>query len=195
MPTIIDGSGSATFQTPLPSLQGGTGITTFQIPVPLAQGGTGATGYAKVLSTAKTDTFTTSSATYTDLTGLSVTITPQFASSKILVSAQVNLGCNTAGARVALQLLRGATAIGIGDTAGSRTRGTTAVQLSSPAGMNPASMEFLDSPATTLATTYKVQLASIDSVGAIFVNRTNNDDDAASRSRTISTITVTEVFV
>ena len=41
MPVIIDGSGSATFQTPLPLLQGGTGITTFQIPVPLAQGGTG----------------------------------------------------------------------------------------------------------------------------------------------------------
>jgi len=45
MPTIIDGSGSATFQTPLPLSQGGTGITTFQIPVPLSQGGTGITTF------------------------------------------------------------------------------------------------------------------------------------------------------
>ena len=39
----------------------------------------------QVVSTAKTDTFSTSSTSFTDITGLSVAITPSATSSKILV--------------------------------------------------------------------------------------------------------------
>ena len=45
MTTIIDGSASATFATPLPVLQGGTGSSVLTI-LPIAQGGTGSsTGF------------------------------------------------------------------------------------------------------------------------------------------------------
>jgi hypothetical protein len=48
MPTIIDGSGSATFNTPLPYLQGGTGQAGTVLPV--AQGGTGGiTGFSNIV--------------------------------------------------------------------------------------------------------------------------------------------------
>ena len=39
----------------------------------------------QVVSTVKTDTFTTSSGTFTDLTGMSVSITPSSASNKVLI--------------------------------------------------------------------------------------------------------------
>jgi hypothetical protein len=44
----------------------------------------------QVVSTVKTDTFTTVSSSYVDVTGLSVSITPTSATSKILVLVQAN---------------------------------------------------------------------------------------------------------
>jgi len=46
MPSIIDGSGSATFQTPLPLLQGGTGNTTGNVASSQVAGALNATGSA-----------------------------------------------------------------------------------------------------------------------------------------------------
>ena len=42
-------------------------------------------GVIQVKSTTKTDTFTTNSTSFTDITGLSVSITPTISDSKILV--------------------------------------------------------------------------------------------------------------
>ena len=71
----------------------------------------------QVLSTTKTDDFSTTSTSYTDITGLSVAITPKFSSSKILVSYIVN-GSNY-GSGMTLQLLRDSTIIGSGTGTGS----------------------------------------------------------------------------
>ena len=46
----------------------------------------------QVVSTTKTDNFSMSNQTYTDVTGLNATITPKSTSSKILAKAYVNLG-------------------------------------------------------------------------------------------------------
>ena len=146
----------------------------------------------QVVSNTKTDTFSTTSTSYVDITGLSVSITPISATSKIFIT--VDLGCSAAsGTRTEFQLVRNSTAIGIGDDAGSRTRGNAAVNPAGPAGMVNAGFSYLDSPATTSATTYKVQIAFIDNSGTTYINRTVNDEDAASRSRTSSTITVMEI--
>jgi hypothetical protein len=78
-------------------------------------------GVVQVLSTAKTDTFTTSNATFTDVTGLSVSITPTSASNKILILVTVNGNGNSGVNGLQGQLVRGSTAIALGDAAGSRT--------------------------------------------------------------------------
>ncbi len=87
----------------------------------------------QVVSTAKTDTTsTTSLITFVDISGMSVSITPSSSSSKILVIVDMRLGVNE-NRNVAYRIMRGSTAIYIGDAAGSRTRGTGSIRLMSDA--------------------------------------------------------------
>jgi hypothetical protein len=91
-----------------------------------------------------------------------------------------------------IRLVRNSTPIAIGDVAGSRTQTTT---CSWATGSNNTSdmqsMNFLDSPATTSATTYKLQIFSFG--GTQGINRNVRDDDAAYEPRGVSTITVMEI--
>ena len=145
----------------------------------------------QVVSTTKTDTFSTTSTSYTDLTGLSVTITPRFSTSVIWVCAGISLSVS-GDIAARFQLVRGSTAIGIGDAAGSRTRATFGTSPASAiAPTTQGGFVFLDSPATTTATTYKVQCSV--NTGTLFVNRTTSETDSAVFYRTISTITVMEI--
>jgi hypothetical protein len=48
----------------------------------------------QVVQTVKSDTFSSSSATFVDITGLSASITPSSASNKILVMVSLNIGSN-----------------------------------------------------------------------------------------------------
>jgi hypothetical protein len=143
----------------------------------------------QVVSTAKTDVFTTTSTTMADVTGLSVTVTPKFASSKIFISAnfsaRTTINCNAAA-----RLLRDSTAIGVGDAVGSRVQSTTGALVSQPASF-VAPMQFLDSPNTTSATTYKVQVQV--SAGTLGIGSQGDDSNSAALTRFISTITVMEI--
>ena len=149
---------------------------------------------AQVVSTAKTDTFTTASATFTDVTGMSVTITPSSATSQILVIVSGNVGSNTSTNSSFFAILRAATLIGIGDAASSRARVGTQAQPSADARMASFGLTFLDSPATTSATTYKLQMR-VDLAGTGYFNRSFGDADATTVGRGASTITVMEVLV
>jgi hypothetical protein len=146
----------------------------------------------QVVSTAKTDTFSSSSTSYTDITGLSVTITPTLSTSKIYVMCTIN-GTSASNQLGFFQLMRDSTAIGIGDTAGSRTRASFSSNLgrSLQQATDCMGINFLDSPATTSATTYKVQMRSTS--GNIYVNRSGDDGDFNYYARTISSITVMEI--
>ena len=149
-------------------------------------------GVVQVKSTTKSDTFTTSSATFTDITGLTISITPTSASNKILVIATYhdNYTSNENGFT---RLMRDSTAIAVGDAAGSRPQCTAMTRGVSDSDLQTNGIAFLDSPATTSATTYKVQAQCSSSAHTYFLNRTNNDSDGASRGRSASTITVMEV--
>jgi hypothetical protein len=148
-------------------------------------------GVLQVVQTIKTDTFSTTSGTLTDLTGLSVNITPTSASNKVLIDFTIGQMGVSSIAVVGFALLRGSTVIGAGATAGSRT-------LTSVGGVFPTdrgsslSYTFLDSPATTSSTTYKVQVY-INSGLTVYVNRSNSDVDQSIYCRTASTITVSEI--
>ena len=77
----------------------------------------GAFRVLQVNSTTLSSTFTTTSTSFTDITGLSVSITPSATSSKILVYATINGSQDQGINDAALQLVRGSTAISIGDAA------------------------------------------------------------------------------
>jgi hypothetical protein len=57
----------------------------------------------------------------------------------------------------------------------------------------PASINFLDSPTTTSATTYKLAINTGDNSGTAYINRTLIDGDDIYSARYASTITVMEI--
>jgi hypothetical protein len=148
-------------------------------------------GILQVKSTIKTNTFSLSSATFTDVTGLNVSITPSSASNKVLVMLDMRMNGTSAVANAFYRILQGSTVIYQGDTAGSRSRG-----VGNALGGNEAMLSctaiFLDSPATTSSVTYKVQIYS-NTAAAIYVNRGALDTDNAGQLRGASSITVMEV--
>ena len=158
-------------------------------------GGTGST-YApghvvQVVSTTKTDTFSMSSTTFTDVTGLSASITPKFATSKILVLATVHIGAGNL-VNVYSRLLRDSTVINTGTSAGSRALGFAMLRPADAYTSTTQTTNFLDSPNTTSATTYKIQIAG-NVPSACYVNRNDNDTDSFNNIRAASTITLMEV--
>jgi hypothetical protein len=154
-------------------------------------------GVLQVVSTIKTDTFTTTSGSYVDVTGLSVNITPTSASNKILVVVSVNYGGGTNSYGFA-QLVRNGTPIGLGDSDGaSRTECTfplqTANTASDAAKLMNSSVTILDSPATTSAITYKVQALSGYTSTTLSINRSENNPNDTYSGLSSSTITVMEI--
>jgi hypothetical protein len=145
----------------------------------------------QVISTVKTDTFSqAATSTLTDITGLSVTITPSATASKIFIVAHIGVSDVSAGSGLGFALVRGSTKIGAGDTAGSRNT-VIAGGIYDPERANPVAFSFLDSPSTTSATTYKIQMYNNNATG--YVNRTHTDTDVAAYPRGSSTITVWEI--
>lgn len=144
----------------------------------------------QVVSTTLTSTFsaTTSGPTLVEVTGLNATITPSSTSSKVFMVVNVQINSeDVAGGYIALY--RDATQIALGNsTPVPLTAETTGIiQAASQAGV---AANFLDSPATTSAVTYKVYAAQSSSAGSKtwYVNRSSSD-----KVRTISTITLMEV--
>ena len=156
--------------------------------------GSGQTLYApghviQVLSTTKNDTFAMSGQTdaYVDISGFNVSITPSSANSKILVTGYVAGGVSVASS-ISYRLMRDSTAIAISNS--GQTIRSDHEAFGTPArGWHHAPFSFLDSPATTSAVTYKLQmLDSAFSSSTIYVNR-NGDSGSIS----VSTITVMEI--
>jgi hypothetical protein len=139
-----------------------------------------------VVQTVKTDTFTTTSASFVDITGMSVTITPSTNTSKVLVVAtMVNARGGTGGTSVRINLVRNST--NIAQPASGSAAATLNSRFLETATNYPATVVFLDSPATTSAVTYKLQVAV--SVNTFNFNLRDSDPDNSS----ISTITAIEV--
>ena len=108
----------------------------------------------QVVQTVKSDTFSTSSTSYTDITGLSVSITPTSSSNKILVMYSVTAAAKNNTYAGGIQLFRDSTAIYRGDANGSRTRASSYWWSDANSyTMWPLNGTFLDSPTTTSATT------------------------------------------
>lgn len=144
----------------------------------------------QVKQTFKDDVFsTTGTSGHEDITGMSVSITPNSTSSKVLVT--LHLGCIgiTSNGASSIRIYRGSTVIGDSDQGTSDNRDGSLVfyHANQTAIGLPVSFSFLDSPSTTSATTYKASMYV--NAGTGYVNRLPSDTNW----RTASTITVTEI--
>ena len=147
----------------------------------------------QVVSAHKSDTFSqaTSAGTYYDITGLSASITPASSSNKILVLFNINAGFTT-GWRGSFRLVRGSTAINIGDASGSVNRATfSAVFTGSSSQTEQVSSNFLDSPSSTSSLTYKLQL--VTEGGTHYINRSAADNTSSTYFSGASNLTLMEV--
>ena len=146
----------------------------------------------QVTSTSKVDVWTaTTGTTATDVTGFNATITPASASNKVLVMVNFTHSTSGTNATGSALLLRGTTPISKGTTAGSRAQGFAwSGQYGGDwHGVN-VSTTYLDSPATTSATTYKIQVASEQTS---IVGATGRDTDDGYHGRYASNITLMEI--
>tara|TARA_B100000900_G_scaffold324240_1_gene283867 strand:+ start:187 stop:708 length:522 start_codon:yes stop_codon:yes gene_type:complete len=150
-------------------------------------------GIIQVRSTTKTDgDFNTSSSSFVDVTGLSVTITPTRSDSKILIFATVH-GVGNSSTQAYFRFMRNSTPICVGTSVGGRVAATMgSLYEDQENDVNSCSQNFLDSPSTTSAVTYKIQTRT-QGAGTLFINRSRSDHNNATSGRFTSTITVMEV--
>lgn len=178
----------------LAQYQGGTLIRTASDVWTLVPNGAGKV--LQVISTNKKDTFTVSaaSASTTDVTGLSASITPSSTGSTILATWSVSGYAANVG--FATVLKRAGTAIGIGDAAGTRGRVTDFGVISTGLtdGNHVSTGHFLDSPASTSSLTYQIALFNQrSSTQVLNVNLTGNDSDLTYIARASSSLTLMEI--
>jgi len=154
-----------------------------------------AVGPPQIKSTTLLTTFTSTSATFTGITGLTVSITPQSTSSKVLVIAQIAFGMSIASGYGHFKLSGGNSGNYIGDSPGSRIAAVFGGYASADQqeSVNMGTIVFLDSPATTSSTTYGVSVRTA-SAGSVHINRAGADSNDNSKTRGASSITVFEVL-
>jgi hypothetical protein len=119
-----------------------------------------------------------SGTTFSDITGLSFTITPASASNKVLVTLSIGKVANTSISS-AFRLLRtiSGTSTALGGTPASSRQGAWVSHWSDSVDGNHDNglhASYLDSPSTTSAITYQVQWIS---QGTVYLNRNENDGD------------------
>jgi hypothetical protein len=132
----------------------------------------------QTVSVTKSDIFTTTSQSFVDVTGLTVSITPTSSTSKILVFMTVTNAASVVNVVSQFtQLVRNSTAL-------------ATFRVGAPAADQAGSLNFnyLDSPATASATTYKVQIRGDGATVGVNTLQNNNSVNAGS-----STITVMEI--
>jgi hypothetical protein len=158
--------------------------------------GATAGGAIQVVQAVKTaaETITQAGGGEQAISGLTVSITPRSTSSKVLIYYSVNVGGrNSDYAGKYLKLYRGATAIHLGDSAGSRIRCTSNVSSNEYGAMSYVAT-VVDSPSTTSATSYSIKLVAQDGVSFnINANNYQEDSDSVYKGRTASSIIVMEV--
>ena len=126
----------------------------------------------QVVTATKVDAFTTTSTTYVDLTGLSVSITPASSSNKVLVTMSVGYAQTQPVGFPSFTIDRSGTDILTG-TSGGSTNGLASVygvaDGSSMSIGGAVCSSVLDSPSSTSALTYKIQCMT--TAQTLYVNR------------------------
>ena len=158
---------------------------------------TGAGGkILQVVQTVKNEVTTSTSGSFTAISGLSASITPSSASNKILIRLQlgtVSTSNNQYGVFIRLHKdgshLTGATAINVsnryGVFAGGRTTNTNHSQ--------GYTGEYLDTAGSTSSITYQPYWNAEGGYGTLYLNCQQGDPDGGAYLHNISTITLMEI--
>jgi hypothetical protein len=165
MSIVLQGSTSGSITLQEPAVAGST-----VLDLPAVSGTILTTTSPKAGNVVQVVNFSTSTetnattSTYID-TAITTSITPTSATSKILVLVSVNgLAKRDQDTTGNLRLVRGATALVVFGGAFGYTQSTANVSVAG------ASVGYLDSPATTSSTTYKIQVVNAGNTGSIRVN-------------------------
>ena len=154
-------------------------------------------GIIQVRSTTKTDTFAMPSndTSFHTVTGLSVTITPTRSDSKIFIMYDMNWSTSTG--HCSCRLMRDSTPIKVGDASGNKSQVTGQIHYtaSDQYDLENVAGTHMDSPATTSAVTYSMQVGTPYSASyEVYVNYHAEDgQNLAWQGRGASSITVMEV--
>ena len=140
----------------------------------------------QVVQTVKSDVFSTTSQSYVDVTGMSASITPKSASSKIMLMIHIgNTGIDTPNTNL-FKILRNDSSLPVG----SQASGSMFNVYLQNRGTIPVSFCYVDTPpaGTTYPITYKLQMRN-DSGGTSTINMHNTNNTYT----TISTFTLQEI--
>jgi hypothetical protein len=158
---VIAGNTSGAITLSAPDVSGTNTITLPAVTGTMLTNKTAGT-ILQVVTTAKTSAFFLAGGeTWTDVTGLSASITPSSTSSRILIVVTSAGSFSEQDSFGFLRIVRDSTAIGIADSRSNATR--AGMDLSQQtAGTTttwalPAAQNFIDSPATASSVTYKIQ--------------------------------------
>ena len=180
MALTLDGNGTMTV---------GNGDITGLVAGALPSTVIGAGAVLQVVSATKTDrqTFSLTDNSYQDITSLSASITPTSSSSKVFVMVSIGACGNSSTGDLLFRIVRGSTAIAVGDS-GVTHLSTLAIRTVGAELTSTPTMNYLDSPATTSSTTYKIQITGTASVTGGVNQRTSSNIFGA-----VSTITLMEI--
>lgn len=131
----------------------GTNFIEGTVPSTVAPGAGKVLQVSDMVSIATDQTLATS--TYTDLTGLSINITPSSTSSKILMNAYINCRYNDVNGGYGLKFFRDSTNIFTTTTLYSTFIDTSTADFRF---INPH--QYIDSPSSTSEITYKIQVGT-----------------------------------
>ena len=165
---VVAGDTSGTVTLAAPAVSGTTTLTLPATSGTVLTNGTNTnfpTGSVLQVVQGTLGTQTSSSSSTMADSGITASITPKSSSNKILVIAQLN-GCGkqTGNTYIRAKLVRGATDIQVMEALAGYDNSTGANWIGS------ISSTYLDSPATTSSTTYKIQFASGENVASVFIN-------------------------
>ena len=156
----------------------------------------GAGAVLQVVQTVYTTTASYAGTTFQTITGLSTSITPSSTSNKILVMVNISQG-EGSDAFPAYLLQRNGTTVVIADE-GSQTECTFAAVRTGNDGRDqylcePVNYQYLDSPNTTSAVSYTVQVRPMGNVSrTVYINRGESLGDA-NQVRATSTMILMEI--
>ena len=168
------------------------------LPVDGAPTGGGG-GIIQVQSATITNTFDNDQETFVDITGVTVTITPKFSTSKMLVMYNGCAGMESTNRMGHIRIVRVVggttnTTIYVGDQGQSnQARASSTFAASQNYFMESFSGTFMDAPATTSAVTYKMQVAAGDTGYKVNIGKDDEGSNEFSRARVPTSITVMEV--
>jgi hypothetical protein len=167
MSIVLVGSTSGSITLQEPAVAGTTVLDLPAVSGTIVTTGSPQSGSVlQVVSVPISTQYSTTSSSFVS-TGMTASITPKFATSKILVSGSFYTRTGGGGISMAGALYRNATNLTTG------TLGFMYIYSPSNALELTSSALYLDSPATTSSTTYTIYIKSADSAGTAYIGNSN----------------------